>query len=242
MVAAAALLGLAVVIAVLGLLGRRTGWWRRSGTFVLVVVALLFAIVAVIAVVTVQPGAFPSTFTFTGLAPGGSTPQTSFWGSDGSASWGAGVGWYLGAVSVGLLVGTLAVLVLAKPEGWAAPERRSRSAVAQPIARSYVPAPEAAPPPMRGGYTPPPPSSTYSRPAVTRPPISFASGTRVTPRPAPATRPNGDDLPDAPVSRAPPPPPRYAAPAPEMVACPACGTENLAKSKSCSYCQRSLRT
>ena len=241
MIATVVLTGLATGIAVLGWLGRRTGWWQRSGSFVLIVLSFVFTIAAVAGTVAAQPGSFASNTSFDGLGGTGASPASSFWGSNGAASWGAGAGWYLAAVMTGLLVVVCAVLILAGHERLAVPERRSRTATAQPVARTYAaPDPAEVAPPR--AYTAPPPTTTFARPTVSRPPIASYSGTRVTPRPVPASKTTaGDAPPDAPVSKAPPPPKVAAAPAPAMVECPECGTPNLAKSRTCSYCQRSLR-
>ncbi len=244
------LTGLAAVIAVLSLLGRRTGWWQRSGTFILVVLAFLVMVVAEIAAVTSQPGAFSSTTKFPGLGAGGASPLTSFWGSSGSASWGAGAGWYLGLSTVILLVGVAAVLVLAGPKRLELPARARRTPTNPSPLIDYSAAPSTPtaayfPPPSE--YTPPPAATPYARSPVTRPPITFAPGSRVTPRPAPKARTPTPAAsaeappPDAPVSVAPRPAPVVPVEGPEMINCPECGTENLAKSRTCSYCQRSLR-
>lgn len=248
MIAAVLLIGIVTAIAVLGWLGRRTGWWERSGSFVLTVLAFLFAIAAVAGTVAAQPGSFGSGTTFPGLGHG-TSPLTSFWGADGAASWGAGAGWYLGAVMTGLLVAISAVLVLAGHRRLEVPERRARTATAQPVARAYVPAPEvaASPPtadPTLRGYTAPPPARPYTpAPFVPRSPSASYSGTRVTPRPPPRTKSTGDEpTPDTPVSRPPPPPALAPTPPAAMIDCPECGTANLAKSRTCSYCQRPLRS
>ncbi len=240
MVAAVLLTGIVAAIAILGWLGRPTGWWQRSGSFVLTVLAFLFSIAAVAGTVAAQPGSFGSSTSFPGLGHGGS-PLTSFWGTAGAAMWGAGAGWYLGAASSGLLVVVAAVLILAGHRRLEVPEKRARTATAQPVARSYTaPAPAAEPVPR--GYTAPPPARTYARTPVARAPAASYSGTRVTPRPAPTPKTTANDPPpDAPRSRPPPPPVLAAAPAPKMIDCPACGTPNLAKSRTCSYCQRALR-
>ena len=227
-----ALTGAAAAIAVLSLLGWRTGWWQRSGSFLLIFFAFLVTLVADVAVVTAQPGAFASNTQFQGLPAGGPSPATSFWGSSGSASWGAGVGWFLGLATVIVLALVVVVLIVAGHTRLdvPAPERARRVAATAPTA------------PAR--YTPPPAATPYARPTVARPPVAFAAGSRVTPRPAPKmAAPASAALdPESPISRAPPPPaPPAPAAAPAMLACPFCGTENLARSRTCSYCQRSLR-
>jgi len=233
---AVALTGLAAFIAVMGLLGRRTGWWQRSGSFVLVFVAVLTTLVAAVAVVAAQPGAFGPGSTFQGLGPGNASPTTSFWGADaaGTATWGAGAGWYLALASGFVLVAVIVLLFVVPTPQPRVPEREVRTAVAPPT-------------PSLHGYTAPPTAAPYARPAVSRPPI--LSPTRVTPRPAPAPRAapaprseGADAFPDTPMSAAKlPVPAPVPAEAPEMVDCPNCGTPNLAKSRTCSYCQRTLR-
>lgn len=67
------------------------------------------------------------------------------------------------------------------------------------------------------GYTPPPPAVAPSGPN--------AAGSLVTSSSKAASAPVASEAADA----------------PGTIACPACGTPNLAKARSCSYCQRSLR-
>jgi hypothetical protein len=206
---------LATAIAVLALLGRRTGWWQRSGSFVLVFVSALMALIAVVAAVTAQPGAFATSSMFDGLGSGGESPLTSFWGSNpsGTATWGAGAGWYVALATIILLGVITALLVVLGHERLAVPGRRSRMATtaAPAPARVYNAPPTA--------YTAPPTASVSTRPGVTRPPI-----------------------PTSPATPAPPSPVAAPTEAPAQLACPTCGTFNLAKSRTCSYCQRSLRS
>ena len=232
---AVALTALAAIIAVLSAMGRRTGWWQRSGSFILVFVAVFATLIATVAVVTAQPGAFGPNSTFQGLGPGNASPTTSFWGTDaaGTASWGAGIGWYLALASGVLLVVITVLLVVLGHARLRVPERETRSAA--PVA------------PTLHGYTPPPTAAPYARPVATRPPI--LSPTRVTPRPSaptasvPAARREGADAyPEAPAGGAPLPVPRPVPAAPQAtLECPNCGTTNLAKSRTCSYCQRPLK-
>lgn len=231
MAAAVALVALAAALALLAALGRRTGWWQRSGSFVLVFVALVLAWIAAIAVVAAQPGAFGAASTFQGLGPGNASPTTSFWGTDaaGTANWGAGAGWYLALAAGVLLVVIAAFLVLVGHERLRLPERTTRRP-------AEIPAPSR-------GYAPPPVASPTVRPVVSRPPPVVP--TRVT---APLARPSPSAAPASPwdeTPRAAPPATaaRSAAPTPAgpTIDCPNCGTPNLARSKTCSYCQRPLR-
>ncbi len=203
-----ALTGLAAIVAVLAVLGRKTGWWQRSGSFVFVFLSVITTLIALVAAVTAQPGAFASNTTFPGLGSGGASPLTSFWGSNpaGTATWGAGVGWYVALVTVVLLSVVTAMIIVHGRERLAVPGRRTRAAAPPPA-------------PVVRGYTAPPSATAGLRPAVMRPPIHTATTVR-------------------------PPPPTMSGPTevPEMIACPTCGTENLAKSRTCSYCQRSLRS
>lgn len=235
-----ALTGLAAAIAVLSALGYRTGWWQRSGSFILVFLGLLTALVTIGAVVGAQPGAFAPSTSFAGLGGGSASPLNSFWGSDGAASWGAGAGWYLGLASGLLLIATTVVLVvvghqrLRVPE----PERRTRTAVAPAVLD------------LRG-YTAPPPVAPPPRPAPAAAPVMMTP-TRVTPRPSSRTRsdPAPTRAPETPAAE-PDAEPATIAPLPvpaavpteprAMIECPACGTPNLARSRTCSYCQRPLR-
>jgi hypothetical protein len=204
----AVLTALAAAIAVLAALGRKTGWWQRSGSFVLVFLSALTTLIALVATVTAQPGAFAANSMFDGLGSGGASPLTSFWGSNpaGTATWGAGAGWFVALATLVLLGIIIALLVVLGHERLAVPGRRSRSAVVTP------------PPPSRV-YTAPPSAYPASRPSATRPPIPTTTTARPMPPPMPAPT-----------------------EVPPSVPCPTCGTLNLVKSRTCSYCQRSLRT
>jgi hypothetical protein len=205
-----ALTGFAALVAVLAALGRRTGWWQRSGSFVLAFFAILSTLIAVLATVAAQPSAFAPNTMFDGLGTGGASPMTSFWGSNaaGTATWGAGLGWYLGLATIVLLGVIAGLLIVFGHQRLAVPGRRTRTAA--------TPSPSVSP--VARGYTAPPAAVAPARPVAMRPPIPSAA-------------------------KIPAPPPPVTAPpaAPDMVSCPTCGTQNLAKSRTCSYCQRSLR-
>ncbi|MGA9840437.1 MAG: hypothetical protein WBS16_08420, partial [Thermoplasmata archaeon] len=226
---AVALAGIVALLAVLAALGRT----RSSPTLSTLLGGgtILLLIATMIWIVTAQPGAVPAHLYDAGTSASGASPQNSFWGSngDGTASWGAGPGWYLALSCVVLLTLVLIVIPLLdrRRHGVGIRGAAAPSPVSGPVAsRTYLP-PPASTAPRR--YSAPPPAVPVSRPTATRPPIP------------PSARPDPADPVAAATSTAPVPPPTPAVEAAEPVACPACGTPNPAKSRVCSYCQRPLR-
>ena len=217
LVAAGILAGLVALFGVLTALGRELGRWQSFLTFLFggVVALLLLATVAWTA--TGQPGAFPPGFHFMGSTGSGASVESSFWGSSpgGGASWGAGPGWYLALAGAVLLGGVMVLLPLLT-------RRPARSR----------PRPTPAPP-----RTPVAPLRTFA-PPPTRPAFAHLP---MRPPPAPAARPATAGTPAAPSSPTSTPSEEEPAVPAGYLPCPTCGTPNLAKSRVCSYCQRSLR-
>ncbi|MGA8543415.1 MAG: hypothetical protein WB947_07775 [Thermoplasmata archaeon] len=215
--AAVALVGLAALFTGLEVLRQRDVAAHRSLTNWFLMGAALLFLGAVGWTAAGQPAGFPAGTPFAGSGSGGSSPATSFWGStsNGGASWGAGPGWYLALIGAVLVVVVLFVLLgLARQHSSPTPERRTRSAVGSPSVapRGYTAPPSATVNPRRSESAWTPPATTTSR-----------------------------DVPVPPKAKVPAPVAATPGAAPEMIACPDCGTQNLAKSRVCSYCQRRLR-
>jgi hypothetical protein len=214
--AGTALVGLAALFTGLEVLRQREANGHRFLTYVFLGTAALLLLGAAAWTAGGQPGGFPAASSLSGSGGSGASPANSFWGatSTGATQWGAGPGWYLALVGAVLIAGILVVLLaLGRQHTVASPERRTRSAVA------------AAPVAPRG-YSAPPTTTSPKRPAVTRPPLSPSASREVEEAPA--------------ATVAAPAPIEPVAP-PVMIACPECGTQNLEKSRVCSYCQRRLR-
>jgi hypothetical protein len=222
LVAVAVLLGLAALFTGLGALGYAKSGTYRFLTFVFSITSLGLLLAAVGWTASGQPGDFPSGSLFTGDGSGSNSPSSSFWGSTstGSASWGAGAGWYLALACAVLLLVVLIMLVIVGRARPGPVERPSRSTVS-------------APPVPPKGYTAPPPAA---RPAPYR-----GNGGRSV---APATPPSAPSAAPAATSSTPPVSASAVPAAPaaaETTACPTCGIQNPAKSRTCSYCQTRLR-
>jgi hypothetical protein len=218
-----ALTGLAALFAGLAALGRNLGGWQRPGTLLLSGLGAVTLLGTLLWVVGAQPGMIPSGSLIPGASATAPSPSGSFWGANtaANATWGAGLGWYFGLASVIFLLIVVVLLLVVGRHRLATPERRPR-----PV--------QSAPPVSFRSYTPPPPATVASRSGAVRPSPTATqgtipqTGTRVTPPP-----------PTSPVTP-PPVPPESEEPV-SMLPCPNCGTENLAKSRTCCYCQRSLR-
>jgi|GEM_PF-5496075 len=214
LIASAAMIGLAALFLGFGALGRRPTPIQPFWTRLFLLLSPLLLFVAVVWTAGGQPSAFPSGGSpFGGTGSSGESPANSFWGSSAtdSAQWGAGIGWYLAVVGVVILLVVVIVTLVLNRRPMSTPELRTRNAV---FVAPVVPK----------GYTPPP-TVPPSRSPVTRPPVPRMTPPPSAPEPAPATV-------MAPILETTPQ---------EMVACSECGTQNSAKSRICSYCQRPLR-
>jgi hypothetical protein len=211
--AAVALVGIAALCTGYSVLARRSKPIQPFLTRLCLVLAPLLVLTAILWTAAGQPGSFPSGATFVGSSSNGASPSTSFWGSNPAD----GATWGAGA---GWYLGTVAVLLLFGVLLAVLLLARHPELSAEPERRTKaaIPAPTAAP----RGYAPPP-SAALGRPKYTQPPVP-----RDVAAPAPAAATVRPVVPEA--------------PAPVMVPCPECGTPNLARSRVCSYCQRSLRS
>jgi hypothetical protein len=221
-VAAVATVFAGLVALIYGLEGVRSRTYRvpRARLFrFLCVLGALLAVGMTIAVAAAQSSSFVSGATFPGTTSGGPSPTNSFWGSSHlgatSASWGAGVGWYCAIAAALLLLGALLALLAQ------ARSARDEGALRAPVRVAVSATVVAAPLGAEAGTESEPPSEAPSD----RVPAS-TGGFRAPPSATPRVRP-------APVSSGP-------STAGATVACPACGFENSAKSRNCSYCQRPL--
>ncbi|MGI0155099.1 MAG: hypothetical protein ACREDE_03035 [Thermoplasmata archaeon] len=203
----AVLTGLAALFGGLRVLGRSRAPNARRWAFLGSGIAAVVLLGAIVWTASAQPGAFPAGSALTGSGSGGASPATSFWGSNpaGSASWGAGVGWYLALASVVLIIVVIGMLLVLDRQRPREPERRTSATAA---------------PPGAVAYTAPPYASPSTGPTVTRPPLERNGASAPTPEALP---PPAEDE------------------SKTMVPCPNCGTSNLVRSRTCSYCQRPLR-
>jgi hypothetical protein len=206
-----ALTGLVALFGALGAMGRRLGAWQRSGSLFLGLAAVILLLTALCWAVAAQPGAFPSGSSFTTSGSGSASPATSFWGSNAAGT----ISWGAG---LGWYLALASVLLLCAVAILSVILGQKRLAIPERRARTVL----SGAAPSVPVYSPPP-----AVPVVTRPDIASPLFTPPPTAPAPVTAPTAvPSIPEEPAATR---------------ACPICGTENLARSRTCSYCQRSLR-
>ncbi|HTW40190.1 MAG TPA: hypothetical protein VMF04_04965 [Thermoplasmata archaeon] len=213
LIAAAAMVGLAALFLGLSALGRRPNGVQPFWTRLFLLLSPILLLVAVLWTAAGQPGAFPSSGdTFVGSGTNGASPSNSFWGSSSTDAASWGAGIGWYLAVVGVVLLFVVLLVVMVLS-------RQAATAPEPERRTRNAVPAA--PVVPKGYTAPPVVTPHRSP-VTRPPVP-----RATPPPEPVPATVTAVVPDVAT--------------PVMVACPECGTQNLVKSRVCSYCQRSLR-
>jgi hypothetical protein len=210
-IAAVVMAGLAALFAVLAALGRPAFASQRTFTILFALGAGVLLLAAVAWVTAAQPGSFSPGATLPGTASGGPSPATSFWGSGAAGKVTSSWG-----AAAGWFAAILGGFLLA----------------AFAIAQLFVG--RSSPVPSRRATTPRPNSLSSARPVFSAPPRSAPPPLGPSYRAAPLVTSSVQAVsPSSGTTTGPS--------AAATIDCPTCGTTNLARSRTCSYCQRSLR-